>query len=221
MLAISIMAEIVSAFPARSSSRLPRTAVLLLAAGASSRFTAGDKLLADLGGRPVLQCAAENVPDDPNLFRLAVVPAQAAERRSALSALGWRVVENPDANQGQSTSLRVGIEALTEMASIDQVIILLADMPFVPSSHLDALRQNADVPGASCVMSKCDGVLSPPALFKREHFAALSSLSGDRGAKALFLAIEHGNRTVDLAPQYAADIDVTDDLIRAVESADA
>lgn len=221
MLAVSIMAEIVSAFPARSSSRQPRTAVLLLAAGASSRFEDGDKLLADLGGRSVLECSAENIPEDPTLFRLAVVPPDAPERHNTLTTLGWRVVENPAADQGQSTSLRVGIEALSDMESIDQVIVLLADMPFVPPSHLDALRQSADVPGASCVMSKSDGVLSPPALFKREHFDALAGLSGDRGAKALFLAIEHGNRTVDLAPQNAADIDVTDDLIRAVESADA
>lgn len=221
MLAVSVMAEIVSLFPARAVSRLPRTAVLMLAAGASRRFLGGDKLLADLGGQTVLERAAENVPSDPNLVRLAVVPAGAPDRRNLLTALGWRVIENPQADQGQSTSLRVGIEAVREMTSIDQVIVILADMPFVPPSHLDAVRRAADVPGASCVMSQCDGVLSPPALFKREHFDALCALSGDRGAKAVFLAVEHGNRSVDLAPQYAADIDVTDDLKRAVESANA
>lgn len=221
MLAISVMAEIVSLFPAKSCSRRPRTAILMLAAGASSRFESGDKLLAELSGQTILAHTALSIPDDPDLTRLAVIPENALKRKRILAGFGWQVIENPDADHGQSSTLRVGIQALNEMSSIDQVIVVLADMPFVPPSHIYALRDCADIPGVTCVMSNCSGVLSPPALFKRKHFEALATLSGDRGAKAVFLSLEHGNRTVDLAVQSAVDIDVVADLDRALEFTDA
>lgn len=221
MLALSVMAEIVGLFPAKSTSRRPHTAILMLAAGASSRFESGDKLLAELSGRSILERAAANIPDDPNLTKLAVVPTNASRRKSVLEQTEWQVIENPEADQGQSTTLRLGIQALKELSSIDQVIVVLADMPFVPPSHIEALRVCADIPGVSCVMSSSAGVLSPPALFKRQHFVALETLSGDRGAKAVFLSLDHGNRTVDLAPQSAVDIDVIADIDRAMELTDA
>ena len=118
-------------------------------------------------------------------------------------------------------NVRLGIDALSTHSTIDQVIIILADMPFVPPEHLRSVLSSADIPGATCVMSSHNSVLSPPALFKREHFQMLSTLSGDRGAKAAFVAIEHGNRTVDLAPSHAADIDITADLERALETTHA
>lgn len=221
MLALSVMAEIVGFFPAKSTSRRPHTAILMLAAGASSRFESGDKLLAELSGRSILERAATNIPDDPNLTKLAVVPTNALRRKSVLERTGWQVIENPEADLGQSTTLRLGIQALKDLSSFDQVIVVLADMPFVEPAHIEALRVCADIPGVSSVMSNSTGVLSPPALFKRQHFEALETLSGDRGAKAVFLSLEHGNRTVDLAPQSAVDIDVIADLDRALEFTDA
>nr|WP_070959486.1 NTP transferase domain-containing protein [Hyphomonas sp. Mor2] len=221
MLAVSTLAEIVGAFPARSSSRRPRTALLMLAAGASSRFEAGDKLLAELDHLSILERAATHVPDDPDLTKIAVVPSGPTERKAVLDRLGWQTLENPRADLGQSTSLALGIEAIETDARIDQVIVLLADMPFVPASHIDNLRLSADIPSTSCVMSESNDVLSPPALFKRQHFEALRSLEGDRGAKAVFLAIEHGNATIALTPEQAADIDVTADLVRAKETVHA
>lgn len=221
MLAVSTLAEIVGAFPARSSSRRPRTAILMLAAGASSRFETGDKLLADLDGISVLERAALNVPDDPNLVKLAVVPSGASDRRAILERHGWLTFENPQAHLGQSSSLKLGVEKMQDIATLDQVIVLLGDMPFVPATHLESLRQCADLPSTSCVMSESDGVISPPALFKRVHFESLTRLEGDRGAKAIYRAIEHGNVAIPLKPNHAADIDVLADLDRAKEIVDA
>ncbi|MCR9077970.1 MAG: NTP transferase domain-containing protein [Hyphomonadaceae bacterium] len=221
MLAISTLAEIVGSFPARSSSRRPRTALLMLAAGASSRFETGDKLLADLDGLSVLERAASNVPGTPDLIKVAIISSETPRRREILERQGWRTIENSSSHLGQSTSLKLGIEALQNLSEIDQVIVLLGDMPFVPATHIEALRQCADLPSTSCVMSESDGVISPPALFKREHFGKLIALEGDRGAKAIYQAIEHGNVTVPLPDKHAADIDVLADLERAKEVVDA
>lgn len=221
MLAISTLAEIVDAFPGKSSSRRPRTLLLMLAAGASQRFEDGDKLLANLEGRPVLDYAASNIPDDPALAKLAIIPSNAPERRAILENRGWMVLENSQSQLGQSTSLKLGIEAVQSDPAIDQVIVLLGDMPFVDAPHIEALRVSADVPSTNCVMSECGGILSPPALFKRSHFKALSTLAGDRGAKAVFQSVEHGAMTIPIQPDHAADIDNAADLLRAKETVNA
>lgn len=221
MLAISTLAEIVDAFPGKSSSRRPRSAVLLLAAGASRRFEGSDKLLAELDGRLVLDHAASNIPDDPALRKLAVIPTDACERREVLERHGWQIVENDQSHLGQSTSLKAGIEAISADPTVDQVIILLADMPFVSKAHIEALRDSADNPNTTCVISECDGIWLPPALFKRCHFEALAQLEGDRGAKSVFTAIAHGNLTLPLLPEQAADIDRVADLQRARETVHA
>jgi len=177
--------------------------------------------MADLVGRPVLDHAASNVPADPALHKFAVIPSGADDRRKVLAQNGWQVLENEHADLGQSTSLKVGIDFISADAAVDQVIVLLGDMPFVQAAHIEALRLSADVPSTTCVMSERDGVLLPPALFKRCHFEALAKLEGDRGAKALFSAIAHGNMTVPIATEHAADIDSAADLDLAKETVNA
>ena len=221
MLAVSVLAEIVSEFPAKSVSRRPRTAYLLLAAGASRRFEAGDKLIADLNGRPVLGWAANSVPIDETTVQVAVVAPDTPARARALVAEGWRVVENEAAKSGQSSSLACGLAELRDDAGIDQIIILLGDMPFVPASHFEALKDRADAASITAILSESEGRLSPPALFKRVHFDALSQLTGDRGAKALFKGLKRGRETIALDPACAVDIDQVADLTRLEETADA
>ena len=221
MLAISTLAEIVDAFPGKSSSRRPATAILMLAAGASSRYEAGDKLLADLNGRAVLSWSAERVPSADYPDRFAVVRSATSERAEILRQHGWNIIENPDAAQGQSTSVMRGITEIAKTAEFEQVIITLGDMPFVPASHLDALRNAADSPARSAIMTESDGTLCPPALFKRPHFEALMSLSGDQGAKSVFLNLPHGTDTCSLARDLAEDIDNMADMDRVKEATHA
>lgn len=217
MLAVSALAEIIEHFPGKASSRRPVTAVLMLAAGASRRFESGDKLLADLDGRAVLNWAASKVSADAQTIKVAVVSPDTPQRADILRAHGWRVVDNPDAHLGQSTSVRAGIAAIAQDHTIDQVIVVLADMPFTPAAHLHVLREAADTPACTAVMSETDGLLGPPALFKREHFAALTRLEGDQGAKAVFLNLSEGAVTRPLAKEYAMDVDRVEDLAKLKE----
>jgi len=221
MLAISVLAEIVETFPGKSSSRPTRTAVLLLAAGASSRFEDGDKLLAELEGQTILSRAAQQVSQSEFVSRIAIVPAGNTDRTAILNSLGWRIVENAESASGQASSLVVGLEVVTVDPEIDQIIVLLADMPFVPAAHLDAMLHRAQAASITAILSDAEGRLSPPALFKRCHFAELAQLTGDRGAKALYLSLERGREALPLAPKQAVDIDRVDDLIRLKETSHA
>lgn len=221
MLAVSVLAEIVSEFPAKSVSRRPRTAYLLLAAGSSSRFEAGDKLMADLNGRPVLAWSADSVPADETSLRIAIVPPDYSARSDTLRAAGWQIVENEATRSGQASSLKRGLAALERHPDVDQIIVLLGDMPFVPVSHFDALRERAQAASITAILSDSNGRLSPPALFKRVHFDNLGHLTGDRGAKALFNGLNQGRDTIALDPEHAVDIDQVADLTRLEETAHA
>mgnify|MGYP001793309527 CR=1 FL=1 len=220
-IAISTLAEIIEAYPGTASAKRQSTALVLLAAGTSSRYEDGDKLLAKLNGKPVLAHAGALDLMTRTRSRVAVVPSAPSPRSDVLTAQGWGIISTPNAKDGQSTSLVSAVDAIQSDPDIDQIILVLGDMPNVPAEHLDAMSKLAEHQEVSAIMSECDGVLSPPALFKRQHFDALSKLSGDQGAKSVFLSSEIGRATLQFSPQQAQDIDHVADLARMSEVIDA
>lgn len=215
MLAVSTLAEIVAAYHEQAKAPFARTALLMLAAGASARFEDGDKLLAAYRGEPVIAHSAGLLPSETLAARIAVTRPDTQKRASLLGA-DWQIVENPDADAGQATSLRCGIEAVQAHERAEQVLVVLADMPDVPDAHLRRLKRAMDT-GASAAMSDSDGRLMPPAIFARATFQALTQIEGDRGAKGVFEALGD-TVTVPLDAALARDIDTRDDLRTAEEA---
>jgi xanthine dehydrogenase accessory factor len=207
-LAISALAEIVGEHQRQLLTPTRSTGLLLLAAGASSRFEGGDKLLASLHGQPVLAHAAQRFLDRDVGARIAVVAPQQQERRVLLERHGWTVVENPNALDGQAASLQAGLSPIAADHQIERVLIMLGDMPFVADAHLDAMLQHAPV---DALMSETPAARMPPALFARSCFEALLALRGDRGAREVFDGAAR-TATLPLSPDSARDIDTHDDL---------
>ena len=219
MLAVSTLAEIIDLFPGKASAKRSNTAFILLAAGASARFEDGDKLMALLDGRPVLEHAAVLPGIDPQDLRLAVVREGDDSRANLLEGLGWTVLRNRDAALGQSTSLKRAMAQIIERSGIDQVVIILGDMPNVPQSHLSDMLEMAKRPSVSAVMSRSATRSSPPALFKRVHFESLLNVTGDQGAKKVFESVTTGAVTRPIDEHAAQDVDTLADLMRMRESA--
>lgn len=220
-LAISILSEIIEAFPGAETAARQNTALLMLAAGASSRFEDGDKLLAKLDGKPVLEHAASLTVSSTEVQRVAVTGTAHEPRERVLAAQSWEIVRNPNAHEGQSTSLTRGLQVISSNPDVDQVILLLGDMPHIPEAHISQMLKLAEQNRVTAIMSECDGVLCPPALFKRQHFEDLAKLSGDRGAKSVFLAQKSGTVTLPLAKAHGRDIDRVADLKPVAETAHA
>ncbi|KCZ93365.1 nucleotidyltransferase family protein [Hyphomonas johnsonii] len=185
-------------------------AILLLASGLSQRFGDGDKLLAILGRQSVLARAAQAVPPHHAGARFAVVGEDQDDRTRVLKALGYHVVPNPTPEAGQGNSLSIGIRHVRDHTDADAVLVLLGDMPFVTGTHVSALMQGLDA-GATAVMSETDGVLLPPAAFRRQHFDDLGRITGDSGARKLFERL-HATRTVIADRGVLLDIDRVEDL---------
>jgi molybdenum cofactor cytidylyltransferase len=136
-------------------------ALLLLASGLSRRFGQGNKLLAPIGGKPLVAHAAALAGARPFRARLAVVAAGEAELARLLRGLGLDLVTNPDPAAGREQSLRLGLAAALE-AKPAGILVLLGDMPHVGLAHLDALAKAADAGRGA--LSVGAGVRSPPLL---------------------------------------------------------
>jgi molybdenum cofactor cytidylyltransferase len=177
-------------------------AVVLLAAGLSSRFGADDKLAAPLEGLPLGLHAARMLGAMPFARRIAVVRDNGPD----FARFGFTPIVNPNPAAGQSGSIGLGVAA-ARMAEPTAVLIALADMPLVTIAHVRALMERFD--GTHRVVGSTDGErASPPALFDASLFPVLEGLEGDTGARALLRdAVLVGASAAELA-----DIDTPDDL---------
>lgn len=152
---------------------------VLLAAG-SARRMGEDKLLADLGGKPLIVHAVDAI----ETARLGG-PIIAVRPGSGLAPLlqgRGRLVEIADHASGMGHSLAAAIRKAP--LSWTAAIVCLADMPFVRPLTLAALAREAAA--KIIVRPTCDGRPGNPVLWGCSHFARLSALSGDQGGRALF-----------------------------------
>ncbi|MAK62052.1 MAG: xanthine dehydrogenase [Ponticaulis sp.] len=209
-LAISVMSEIINLQSTRNQHRKPNISALVLAAGKSSRFEQGDKLLASLDGEAILSRTLASLSGFVFRSRLVVTGFNHDERARLAKAANWSVIENQAAELGQSTSLKLGISALNFENDVDAILVVLADMPFVPASHYQGLL-NALTPETNAVMTESDGTLLPPAIFSKACFDHLMKLDGDRGAGQIFKSLPN-TKTLELSPDFARDIDTLADL---------
>jgi len=184
---------------------------VLLAAGYGSRFDPDgihNKLLAKLpDGTAVAHEAAHRL--------LRVIPRVIAVVRPGSDALarvlndaGCEVVFSVNAERGMGASLAAGVEASRDAESW---IVALADMPGIAESTIEAVARRLDE-GASLVAPYYHGERGHPVGFGAQHFAALSALDGDAGARELLKQHEVTRIDVD-DPGILGDVDTPDDLL--------
>jgi len=182
---------------------------LVLAAGAGRRF-GGGKLLAPLGGVPLIRRVAEAVAGAGFAEVVLVTGADDPAVRAALSGLPLRIVNAPDWAEGMAAALRSGIAALVPDAK--GACVFLGDMPLVPVDLCARLIEAAERAGYAA-RPRFEGKPGHPVAFTRTAFADLMALTGDQGASALLR-----QRPGDVAYCETADngvlldIDTPDDL---------
>jgi molybdenum cofactor cytidylyltransferase len=191
-----------------------RVAAIVLAAGRSTRMGPANKLLADIGGTPMVRCVVEAALASLARPVLAVTGHQGSGVAAALSGLDVTLVANPDYATGLSSSLKAGVRALPEGCA--GVLVILGDMPRITPEHLDkliaAFRAERGVP---IVVPVHQGRQGNPVLWPARHFSALLQLEGDAGAKRLIAANPGDIREIDLATgAILADVDTPEALQR-------
>ncbi len=151
---------------------------LILAAGAGRRF-GGDKLLADLGGAPVICRTTEAVLAAGFGDVVVATGAEHVRIDAALQGLSCRIVPTPGWEEGMAASIRTGSAALASCRS--GLFVFLGDMPLVPAHISGRLAELAIQMGyaARPIVRDKPG---HPVCFVGKAASDLALLTGDQGA---------------------------------------
>jgi molybdenum cofactor cytidylyltransferase len=187
-------------------------AALVLAAGRSTRMGGSNKLLAEIGSRPLVRIAAEQALASHARPVIVVTGHQRERVEAALAGLDVTFVHNPDYAEGMSTSVKAGIAAVP--ADADGAIVCLGDMPQVDATLIDRLLAAFDPErGALAVVPTMDGKRGNPVVWSRRFFPELAELGGDVGAKHLIASYPEAVAEVPVAGRGAlVDVDTPDAL---------
>ena len=171
---------------------------VVLAAGTSSRFGEANKLLATVDGTALVRHAVETVLAADLHEVVVVVGYEADAVRDRIDDLPVEVVENDAYADGQATSVRRGIAALSD--ATDAALFALGDMPHVRAETVETL------------VAAFEGQRGNPALFGRQFFDDLAAVDGDTGGREILLGAE-GTRLVETGdPGVLRDVDRPEDL---------
>ncbi len=191
-----------------------RIDAVILAAGASSRMGDRHKLLARINGRPLVRIVAEEALASCVASVTVVVGHRAEEVRSALHGLDLNIVENRAYAAGLSSSIRTAISALP--GDSDAAVVLLADMPDITATDIDAVAAEFDPDsGTHVVVPTFKGRQGNPVLWSRRFFADLMALEGDKGARDLIRSNSDVAAWVEAGPAVLNDLDTPDEMAAA------
>ncbi|MFM7483140.1 MAG: NTP transferase domain-containing protein [Burkholderiaceae bacterium] len=119
---------------------------VLLAAGSASRMGSRPKCLLELGGVPLVMRQLIAL-SGAGVDEVVVVLGHYADQvEAAVAHLPITLVRNPSPDDGQASSVRLGLEALSPQ--LDAVIVALADQPMIDAPDIttliSAFRQRGD-----------------------------------------------------------------------------
>jgi CTP:molybdopterin cytidylyltransferase MocA len=188
---------------------------VLLAAGAGSRLGHKPKSLLELGGVPLIRRQLIAL-SGAGVDEVVVVLGHHADLiEPVVTTFPVTVVRNPSPDDGQVSSQRIGLAALT--GKLDAVIVALADQPLLNAQDITALigafKKRPE--GTQVVFPQVAGERGNPVIFTnevREQILAGEANVGCRQwqaahADAVFPFVTDNRR-------YKVDIDTVEDLER-------
>jgi molybdenum cofactor cytidylyltransferase len=182
----------------------PMIAVIVLAAGKSSRAAPQNKLLtAGPSGSTLIEQTVDHAVASHVGPVTVVTGYQAEQVRQVLMKTPVRFVHAADFAKGIAASLRAGIATLD--SDIQGALICLGDMPLVAPSTMRQIAGAYDAKaGREIIIPTFEGRRGNPVLWGRRFFPRLLQLTGDRGAREILA--EH--------MEFAIEIPVTCGAIR-------
>lgn len=176
---------------------------IVLAAGKSSRM--GQlKLLLPIAGRSMIRAVIESVLLSKAGEVILVLGNEAVRVRNDVELLGTefeaaksklKIVENLQFEEGQSTSLKVGLSMVEERSK--GALILMGDQPFVEVGIINKLIERFIETNPLMVIPQYPEGCASPVLFARALFPELMTITGDKGGRSIVakcLETEHRHR---------------------------
>lgn len=186
------------------------TAIIILAAGNSSRFGSIKQLL-HFNNKTLIQHVIDEAIHANAEPVIVVTGANADEVSKEINNELVHIVFNEDWKDGMASGIITGLKkAITLNNDIEKIIIAVCDQPFVSSSLFKQLYQKQEESTQHIVACTYADTIGTPALFTQKYFDALMSLNGDEGAKKILKVNPQDVATIDF-PQGNIDIDTQKD----------
>ena len=182
-------------------------AILLLAAGQSSRMRGRDKLLEPVGQEPCLRVMAQRARATGCPVFVTLPPAP-HPRHDAIDDLDVIRIPVPNAAQGMSVSLATGIAGLPQKTKA--ALVMLADMPDLQTGHLWTLLSAREEHPNALIWRGADqdGRAGHPVIFDASLFPHFNGLEGDTGAQGIVRSMQdHVHLVTSIGAASRTDLD--------------
>ncbi len=192
-------------------------AILVMAAGASSRMGTAKQLL-PWNGANLLDSVIKNAlmfsPD-----HVVVVLGANAEEIQAHSIHNKSVqfVFHKNWDLGLGSSIAHGVDFIQKIwQSTKAILILLGDQPLIDAEYVSQMIQTYEDSGKGIIATEYDKGAGVPAIFDRHYFSNLAQLNKDIGAKQIIKKFK--NDTFLLGPSgKTMDIDTMEDYQKLIK----
>ena len=183
---------------------------MVLAAGKSSRFGSAPKLAANFGGRALLQRACDAVLLSRIDRAVVVLGAHVQQLRRYCTDAALEVIENPDYELGQSSSLRRGLDAVPD--NVPGCLFLAADQPLLEAAHINRVLDLGTSSDKAVQAASNSGQRGTPVYFPRRYFPLLRATAGDEGGRQVLRSLPDQDVVLATLPGKALiDIDTLSD----------
>jgi molybdenum cofactor cytidylyltransferase len=158
-------------------------AALILAAGESRRMGSAKALLL-YNDRTFVEHLLD-VTRHPRIgVQRVVLGAEAEYIRERLGLDSSLIIENPDWQQGQLSSIQAGIRALAGTPT-EGVLLCLVDHPLISSTLVKTLIESFDASGKAIVLPSYLGRRGHPLIFASRLYDELLAAPAETGARAV------------------------------------
>lgn len=171
-----------------------KTAIIILAAGNSSRMKAIKQLL-PLGNNTLLGLTIENALKATTDEVYCVLGANADNIQHHVKQYNVKFIRNLNYEDGLGSSIGAGINHIQSL-NIDAVLIMLGDQPKVSTSYLNEMFRVFKENQNHIIASDYSGKNGVPAIFPKTYFEDLLRLAGDKGAGELLNKSDASIKTI-------------------------
>ena len=170
---------------------MPKTAILILAAGESKRMGEPKQLL-PYNNSTLLLHAIEQANSIKYADVFIVIGAHFADVFKSIRGQKVTVLKNNNWEDGMGSSISKGVELIKKKNDYNRVLVTLADTPLVTKEHYEELISLSDETGKRIILTNYEEISGVPAIFDKSLFNELSILSDNEGAKPVVKKYKKG-----------------------------
>jgi len=154
---------------------------IILASGHALRMGKQQKLLLNIGNKPMVERVIETVK--ASRINEIILVYQDPRIKSIGKSNGLTTVYNPNSKDGQSTSIRAGIRAARSDSK--GFMFFVGDQPFLQVDIINRLLEVFEEENYSIVQPVYDEQRGNPVLFHKKFRKDLLNIKGDTGGRSI------------------------------------